>query len=120
MEDIKILVELERLESEGVDCPNIIEKLKNEFGEKEDYGLSFDYVEEGTFKDQREPYIRFQISWGGPSEEFRFYANDTCEFWFLDWFKGEHIKVDGEDLEYLQEFLGCYSWEDFKTSTKKE
>lgn len=53
-----------------------------------EYGLCFDYVESGTFEGQRAPYFRYQISWGGPSEEFRFYLNGDIEFWFMDWFDG--------------------------------
>lgn len=77
-----------------------------------EYGLAFDYVEPETFRDQDEGYWRFQISYGGPSEEFRFYASPSsadyailsesgmtfpqsfhlyrCEFWYLDWFDGAH------------------------------
>ena len=40
-----------------------------------EYGLALDYVAPGTFKDQKQGYFRYQISVGGPSEEFRFYAN---------------------------------------------
>lgn len=67
------------------------------------YGLAFDYVEPGTFGEQTEGYLRFQISWGGPSEEFRFYVSPTstgwalhrAEFWYLDWHDG--AKVDCTD-----------------------
>jgi hypothetical protein len=40
-----------------------------------EYGLGFDYVAPGTFVDAPEGYWRYQISWGGPSDEFRFYAS---------------------------------------------
>ena len=39
-----------------------------------EYGLSFDYVTPGTFKSQVGGYFRYQLSWGGPSDEIRFYA----------------------------------------------
>lgn len=59
------------------------------------YGLSVDMVEANTFDDQPDSYLRYQISWGGPSEEFRFYHNGDrvyrAEFWFLDWFDGAHV-----------------------------
>ena len=56
-----------------------------------EYGLCFDYVAADTFADQREAYFRYQLSWGGPSDEFRFFINPdlSChciEYWFLDWF----------------------------------
>ena len=75
-----------------------------------EYGLSFDYVEPGTFTDQDEGYLRYQISWGGPSEEIRFYVSPhngnqvgeywfnewhlhRAEFWYLDWFDGASVDV---------------------------
>lgn len=38
----------------------------------DEYALSFDYVEPDTFDDQDRGYFRYQISYGGPSEEVRF------------------------------------------------
>ena len=51
-----------------------------------DYALSWDYVEPDTFEDQPNGYYRYQISWGGPSEEIRYHDDGIVEFWFLDWF----------------------------------
>lgn len=65
-----------------------------DIGSLNEYGLSFDYVTLGTFNDQKEGYFRYQISWGGPSEEYRFFTNGPrfdvyrVEFWYLDWFDG--------------------------------
>lgn len=42
-----------------------------------EYALCFDYVASGTFSDQEEAYFRYQISWGGPSEELRFLSIQT-------------------------------------------
>ena len=77
------------------------------------YALSCDYVEPETFDDQREGYWRYQISWGGPSTEIRFYASPyvrtvgvngstgfkmhRAEFWFLDWFDGSSVNVTSSD-----------------------
>ena len=71
------------------------------------YGLSFDYVPAETFKDQKRGYFRYQISWGGPSEEIRFYIGYDCEpykieFWFLDWFTGHRIELAGEYFEIAE------------------
>ena len=33
-------------------------------------------------------YARYQMSWGGPSDELRFYRDGKIEYWFLDWFAG--------------------------------
>jgi hypothetical protein len=76
-----------------------------------EYGLSWDYVEPETFDDQPDGYFRYQISWGGPSEEIRYYvdADDVprdgylgdmtrVEFWLLDWFDGACIELVGDDL----------------------
>ena len=61
-----------------------------------EYGLSFDYVPSATFEDQAVGYFRYQLSYGGPAEEFRFYVDPEhnlikAEFWLLDWFTGSCI-----------------------------
>ncbi|WP_127598186.1 hypothetical protein [Nitratireductor alexandrii] len=73
-----------------------------------EYGLSFDYLPPETFHDQREAYFRYQLSWGGPGDEVRFFVNPdfTChriEYWFLDWFDGAHRVLDGDDAVLLHE-----------------
>ena len=87
------------------------EKVKEELGSIDDYGLSIDYVEAGTFKDQKEGYKRYQISWGGPSEEFRIYHTGSIEFWFLDWYDGASIPVTGEDAKII---LNLTDWVPFE------
>jgi len=88
------------------------------------YGLCIDMVSVGTFRDQTEPYLRYQISYGGPSEELRFYQNGTVEFWFLDWFDGAHKNISSmdwvqwlkqylEDIELLTNEAFFKAWEDF-------
>ncbi len=67
-----------------------------ELGEFNEYGLSFNYVAPGTFSDQRRGYFRYQLSCGGPQEEFRFYLDERLqptriEFWYLDWFDGAKV-----------------------------
>lgn len=62
-----------------------------------EYALGFDYVEPGTFTGQTEGYWRYQMSWGGPSDEIRFYGGPVfftkAEYWFLDWFDGAKLDV---------------------------
>ena len=82
-----------------------------------DYGLSFDYVEPGTFKDQDEGYFRYLISWGGPSDEFRIFANQNgnhswsvyrVEYWYMGWFDGASVTLRGDDLEFMRELVGSF------------
>lgn len=77
-----------------------------------EYGLSFEHIEQYTWRDQPEPYYRYQISWGGPSDEFRIYATNEpysepyrIEYWFLDWFDGARRTLCGEDLDLLKEIF---------------
>lgn len=65
-----------------------------------EYPLCVDYfIPEG---DKPEGFIRYQISWGGPSEELRFYFSQGAtqpyrvEFVFLDWGVGVGFDVTGE------------------------
>ena len=74
-----------------------------------DYGLCFDYVEPDTFEDQPIGYWRYQLSWGGPSDEFRFYYNGNrvyrIEYWLLDWFDVAHRTLAGSDEELMMEIF---------------
>jgi len=81
-----------------------------------EYALSFDYVAPDTFTDQDEGYFRYQISWGGPSEEIRYYVDSEfnilyAEFWYLDWFDGAPLRLTGDELvtaeAVLQDFNDC-------------
>ena len=69
------------------------------------YGLAFDYVEKGTFTDQERGYFRYQLSWGGPSDEFRIYVDydkqiTHIEYWYLDWGDGASIRIDENSKSY--------------------
>ena len=79
-----------------------------------EYGLSFDYVAAGTFTDQDQAYFRYQLSWGGPSTEFRFYVNPdltpySIEYWYLDWFDGASRRLHGADYTLLAEIFGDFA-----------
>ena len=71
-------------------------------GDFYDYGLSVDYVTPGTFKNKA-GYLRYQLSYGGPSEEVRFYFTPNAsqaykiEFVYLDWGVGVGFDVTNED-----------------------
>jgi len=82
------------------------EARHDELGHIHEYGLGFDYVAPGTFQEQKEGYFRYQLSWGGPSDEFRIFVNPDLsahriEYWFMDWFDGAHVVLDGENLKLL-------------------
>lgn len=128
MADLKILYrredcEKEELESflkgEGRDIEDLEEDDLQEliFECQSEYGLSFDYVPSGTFTDQDQGYFRYQISYGGPSEEIRMYTDAehagcySAEFWFLDWFDGAKVVLTSDELDtaraMFQDFLDC-------------
>ena len=91
---------------------------RDEFDGHEDFfdyvnqsGLSFDYVTPYTFKDQGTPYYRFQMSWGGPSDEFNVYTDSSkniqkIEYWFKDWFDG--ASLDCTDNELVKEICSWF------------
>lgn len=76
--------------------------------------LSWDYVEgEG----RKAGYYRFQLSWGGPSDEFRIYVNqdkeiDIIEYWYMDWFDSAHYLVAkySDCWHICDQFLECERW----------
>ena len=103
MQDIRKLWE--------ADCKG--EESTDDLGSLNDYGLSFDYVAPNTFGDQDQGYFRYQLSWGGPSDEFRFYVNPDLtpykiEYWFLDWFDGAPILLVDSDKTFMKEFFMMY------------
>ena len=81
-----------------------------ELGKFEEYGLAFDYVAKGTFRDQKRGYFRWQLSWGGPADEFRFYMDEDLdaveiEYWFLDWNDGANTGLSGRAYKVLDEIF---------------
>ena len=58
-----------------------------------EYGLCIDVVNTEENGWTGPDYARYQISWGGPSSEFRFFYNGKIEYWFMDWFDGAHRDV---------------------------
>ena len=70
--------------------------------------LGFDYVKPETFNNQEQGYWRMQISWGGPSDEVRWYTNNGINFSkttyaYLDWFDGDEIEIDNEKEDLISE-----------------
>jgi len=92
------------------------EAYNEELGNFNEYGLCLDYIAPGTFGDQKRGYLRYQLSCGGPQDEFRFYLDENLnatriEYWFLDWFDGAKVILKGQALEILTEI-----YQDFKES----
>ena len=91
-------------------CIEDPDKQVPDLGTLGDYGLSFDYVAPNTFEGQKRGYFRYQFSWGGPADEFRFFCDEnlnpvTIEYWFLDWFDGAHVPLKGKDYYLLEEIF---------------
>ena len=73
-----------------------------------EYGLCFDWVEPNTFNNQEEGFWRWQLSWGGPSDEFRIFVDEDkniykIEYWFLDWGDGASIIVKDSLIYHIIE-----------------
>jgi hypothetical protein len=70
------------------------------------YFLSWDFVEPFTFgDDQKAGYWRLQISWGGPSSEYRIYVDSDkeikkIEYWYQDWFDGAFVDVPSDSVSW--------------------
>ena len=77
-----------------------------DIGRLEEYGLCVDRVPADTFG-THPGYWRYQISWGGPAEEFRYYdeGGGHVEFWFLDWGDGASVKVKGRDAQIIKSII---------------
>lgn len=69
-----------------------------------DYGLCFDYVPAGTFAN-RSGYFRYQLSTGGPGDEFDFYCDAELKLFkihykWLDWYQVDTLSLDPEKEDY--------------------
>ena len=71
--------------------------IREQYQERfDEYGLSFDYVE--LDKDTERDYFKYLLSYGGPSEQIRFYDNGAIEYVYLDWFCGVGFDVTNDDV----------------------
>ena len=89
-----------------------------------EYDDLFDYVNQTALSwgyvdsEGREAgYYRLQLSWGGPSDEFRVYVNqdkeiDFIEYWYMDWFDSAHYLVAkySDCWHICDQFLECERW----------
>lgn len=66
------------------------------------YGLCFDYVEYNETAKYGD-FFRWQLSWGGPSDELQFYVSSDLRcvsktmYRYMDWWDGAGIKLVGDD-----------------------
>ncbi len=112
------------LDDEGADEKAKKEWEKAQLGPFNEYGLCCDYVAPGTFKADYEGYFRYQIAYGGPTEEFRFYYSTggnkpyRIEFVYLNWGTGIGLDVTGEEwAQWLWDQF--YDTETIKTEEEK-
>ena len=68
-----------------------------------EFGLSFDYVEPNTFDEQPDGFWRYQLSWGGPSDEFRFHDDGRIEYRYHDWWDGAGRDLMGDEYDFMKE-----------------
>ena len=87
----------------------------SEMGPFNDYAAHFDYVEPNTFTGQIEGYWRYQMMFGGPSDEIRFWCKrgrrgdfflTRATYVYMDWGDGAEVDVTNEPcIEWLWEVL---------------
>lgn len=106
------LSDLAELMTEYMKYGDLYEDGNDEYPPFNEYGLDFSLVEADTFNNQPEAYWRYQLSWGGPSDEIRFYS-DRTEYWFMDWFDGAHRQVGNESWAQELEALWRELYEDY-------
>lgn len=89
----------------------VIRGFTHDCGDFHEYGLCFDFVEASEHHDG---FYRFQISWGGPSSEIRFYADGGKEFVYMDWFCGVGLNLNGStEAGWLKEYFNDCGMLDF-------
>lgn len=108
MEDLGHLLELYQKDTDAYD---------DDLGNLFEYGLSLDYVSSDTYSDQEHGYVRYQLSYGGPSDEIRYYVDYEkepyrIEYHFLDWWDHAKRILSGKYLAIAEE-LWCALGMDF-------
>lgn len=107
-EFVEALKDLDELE----EIKDAIQHWETNTREFHNYGLSFDKPEFPDFDEsedddtEKEPYYRYQLGWGGPSDEIRFYEDGTIEYVYMDWFCGIGFDVsDVDGIEWLLDYF---------------
>lgn len=94
----------------------------SDLGSFYEYGLCFDFVGPNYSESDGDTscYFRYQLNWGGPSDEIRFYPSGMIEYVFLDWFVGVGFDVTNDvDFSWARDwFQECGSL-DFSSELQK-
>ena len=96
------------------------------FGYNHFISLAFEYVSGNTIGIE-EPCFRWQLSWGGPQDEFlfpinrhiytldggnslkfNFTAESVTQYWLRDWGDSSHINLDKENNKIMNSVLRTY------------
>ena len=114
----------ERLEQLRVMLDACYDSLDTDYADESiyEFGLSFDYVEPHTYCDcdvkrdnkydvlvpaedceDTSGYWRYQLSWGGPSDEFRFHDDGRIEYRYHDWWDGAGRDLMGDEYDFMKE-----------------
>ena len=110
IDEIDACIEIECHEDDTIETlfdgfeDQLHEEVYDRFSE---FGLDFAY-------DSENDCYSYLLSWGGPSDGFRFYR-DRIEYYYLDWFDGavrdvSHIPVAQDLYSYFAE-LDCINFE---------
>lgn len=103
------------------DDQEIIDQF-SDLGSFYEYGLCFDFCGPSYSESEghASEYFRYQLSWGGPSDEIRFYPSGMIEYVFLDWFVGVGFDVTKDvDFSWARDwFQECGSL-DFSSELQK-
>ena len=90
---------------------NRIEEIKEALDSSDDiikwinsYALAYD-------DDPHYKAKRLELSFGGPSDGFRFFEDGTIEYYFNDWFDGTTRKLSGENENIMKHLYNiCLSF----------
>jgi hypothetical protein len=114
----------EQLKEQGHDIEAVEDYLQYEslFDYVNMTALSWDFEKGNTFSMKlnksesayyKAGYYRLNLSYGGPSTEFRVYTDkdlniDRIEYWYLDWYDGASVVVDSSSyivVDLIMQFL---------------
>jgi len=113
----------ERWASRRADFKQLFKKPEgnDELSPLSEYGLCIDFVPARTFTGQLHGYYRYQLSWGGPSDEVRVWRTGNkpilIEYWFMDWGDGAKLNIT-RDL--IGQELGRYILENVNQGLREK